>query len=93
MATVGYASSCGTQWILSSMNQIEFPDDKINNNEILNGWSISSLFFEIAYDLASEKYVRGPHISLFYTLPIAGKYYPKISSIGGSFHFSFIYDF
>jgi hypothetical protein len=93
MATVGYGSSWGIPWKISALDQKNYPDNLINNNELLNGWNIGSLFFQLDYSFRSEKHPLGPALSLSYVLPLAGRYFPKISIISGAFNLGIHYDF
>lgn len=93
MATMGYGSTYGAKWKIASYDQYNYPDEKINENGLLNSWNISSMFFQINYNFTSEKHPQAPHVSLFYVLPLSGKYYPKISAVGGSGGLTCTYQF
>ncbi len=91
--TIGYGYAHGLQWSLTSLNEREFPSEKINQTKILAPWTISTMFFQIDYSFKSENNPNAPDISLFYTVPIAGSLYPKMNTIGGAYNLSCSYDF
>ena len=91
--TIGYGYAHGMQWSLTSLNEREFPSEKINQTKILSAWTISTMFFQVDYSFRSEKNPNAPSVSLFYTVPIAGILYPKMNTVGGACHFSCSYDF
>jgi len=91
--TIGYGYAHGMQWSLTSLNEREFPSEKINQTKILGPWSISTMFFQLDYSFKSEKNPNAPNILLFYTVPIAGVLYPKMNTIGGAYYLNFTYDF
>ncbi|MBP6870340.1 hypothetical protein KBC04_05630 [Candidatus Babeliales bacterium] len=93
MATAGYGYSHGMKWSISSFNESDFPTEIINNNEILNAWTISSLFIQCDYSFASGKRPHAPTVSFYYTMPLAGIFYPKIQIIGGAYNMAIRYEF
>lgn len=93
MTTIGYGYTYGMKWNIQSFNEIEFPTEIINSNQLLNAFSVSSLFFQLNYNFASEKNPHAPTISMFYTFPLAGSFYPKIQIIGGSYNMAITYEF
>ncbi len=86
MTTFGYGSSWGIPWKISAFDKKNYPDALINHNELLNGWNIASLFFQLDYSFRSEKHPQAPALSLSYVFPLAGRYFPKINIIGGAFN-------
>lgn len=93
MATIGYGYSHGMKWEISSFDEFNFPTKVINNNELLNAWTISSLFFQCDYSFTSESNPNAPRISLYYVMPLAGALYPKIQIVGGSYNMIIAYEF
>jgi hypothetical protein len=93
MLTAGYGSSTGMPWKIHAMDQNKYPDERINSNELLNGWNIASIFAELDYSFRSEKHPLGPTLSLAYVFPISGRYFPKISIVSGTFNLGIHYDF
>lgn len=93
MATAGYGASWGIPWKISAFDKEKYPDDLINDNELLNGWNIGSMFLQVDYSFRSEKHPYGPALSLAYVFPLAGRYFPKINIIGGAFNLGIHYDF
>jgi hypothetical protein len=93
MATFGYGSSWGMPWKIKARDEKKYPEDVINDNELLNGWNICSMFAQVDYNLQSEKHPYAPTLSLFYVFPISGRYFPKINIIGGMFTLGIHYDF
>ena len=80
-------------WTLSPLNQIEFPTTNINQSSLLHPWNLTSMFLQLDYNAASEKRPNAPYLSLFYTIPLAGKLYPKMNIVGGAYALSVKYDF
>ena len=93
MTTVGYGSSWGMPWRISAIDQKTYPDDVINDNELLNGWNITSMFFQVDYSFRSEKHPFAPSLFLAYVFPLAGRYFPKINIISGAFNLGLSCDF
>ncbi len=93
MATFGYGSSWGIPWKVTARNQQKYPDPIINNNQLLNGWNLGSMFFQIDYSFRSEKHPYGPALSLSYVFPLAGRYFPKINILGAAFNLGLHYTF
>ena len=93
MTTFGYGSSWGIPWKITAVDKQNYPDHLINNNELLNGWNLGSLFLQVDYSFRSEKHPYGPALSLSYVFPLAGRYFPKINIIGAAFNLGIHYDF
>ncbi len=86
MGTIGYGYAHGMTWSITSLNEREFPSEKINRTKILAPWSIWSMFFQFDYSFKSETNPHAPCISLYYIIPIAGSLYPKMNVVGGACH-------
>lgn len=93
MATIAYSYTYGMEWKIKSFNEALYPVDTINHNKLLNGFSISSLLFEINYNFAHDENSNAPTIGFFYSLPLAGNFYPQIQIIGGSYNMQINYVF
>jgi hypothetical protein len=93
MGTIGYGYAYGMAWSITSLNEREFPSEKINRTKILAPWNISSMFFQLDYCFASETNHHAPNLSFFYVIPIAGILYPKMNVVGGAYNFNFCCEF
>ncbi len=88
MGTIGYSYAHGMPWSITSLNEREFPTEKINRTKILAPWSIWSMFFQLDYCFASETNPHAPSLSLYYVIPMAGSLYPKMNVVGGACNLS-----
>ena len=93
MATIGYGSSTGMPWKVKSYDETNFPTAAINDSELLQGWSISALFFQLDYSFAHHNNPDAPAISLSYVLPLAGRFFPKVYTLAGACAMSFTASF
>lgn len=93
MATIGYGYTYGMKWNIQSFKEKDFSTEIINKNKLLNAFSVSSLFFQLNYSFANDKSHHAPTVSIFYTFPLAGSFYPKIQIIGGSYNMAITYEF
>lgn len=87
--TLGYGATYGMQWHIKPIDTAHFSESMINKTETLDAFYIASMFFKIDYSFASSEKPHCPLVSLYYVLPIAGSYFPKINTIGGSYALGF----
>ncbi len=64
-----------------------------NCDEMLHGWSMDTMNFELDYDFSKEGHRLGERIGFFYNLQIAGEHVFQTNMGGGSFGLDYVIPF
>ena len=90
---IAYSYTKNRAITITPIDSSNFPLIAARNNKTLEGWSQSSLLTQIQMDFATEDQPNAPVLTMFYALPIKGRYSVKTSVVGGSCGLQLSYKF
>lgn len=94
--TSGMIAYSYSQYLKSKIipnNPILFPESHANKSILLDGYTLGAFLFQINFNPITDKKNVSPLYSLYFSIPVVGKLYPKTYLFGGQCAFEINYNF
>ena len=93
MGTIAYSYSQYLDSTILPIDTKQFPLAHSNRSILLDGYSLGAFLFDFHIDCSSDTKKLAPIISMFFSIPVSGKFFQKAYIFGGSCNLELSYDF
>ena len=91
--TIGYCYTKNCDYTITPINQLQFPQELVNQSALLDSWSFGALYMQFDIDFACESTPSAPILTVFCNIPVAGQLCQKTTIFGSSCNLQISYNF
>lgn len=91
--TIAYSYSQYLDSTITPIDTRQFSTAHANKAILLDGYDLGALLFELEIDCSSDTKKLAPIVSMFFSMPITGRFYPKAYIFGSECNLQISYNF